>query len=362
MSVLMQAKDRILAFVESCRVDDAGRYRYSPRSSTPVLYASCYAAMTRSLLGDLDRLTASQRQTWIDYLQSHQDDDGLFRDDVIFGQGWYADDPLWCGRSHLTCHVIIALTCLGGVAKKPFAWLKSFDDIEAFLASREWGANVACSGNEIMNVGTLLQYARDQQHDDRAADKVERLLHWLSQTGVNPQTGLWGALDVDRPKERSELVQAAYHWWTLFFYDAVPIPYMDRAIDVLLAMQNPLGGFGWGVHNWQTPLHSSACEDIDSIEPLVRCLNLTSYRREEILAVLRRAESWVATNQADDGGFVFMRDVPFEYGHPAMSTGPGEGAMFPTWFRTLCLAYVDRALGGPTWTIIRCPGYQFWSA
>jgi len=195
-----------------------------------------------------------------------------------------------------------------------------------------------------------------------AGDAIQRLLRWLNDAGVDPATGLWGPFDQSDPKQRSEQVQAAYHWWALYFYDGVPIPYLDRAIDSLLAMQNPLGGFGCGVHNGQTPFHSSACEDIDSIDPLVRCSRLTTYRRAEIHNALRRAEAWVRTNHMADGGFVFMRDVPFEYGHTALFSDAGEGAMFPTWFRALSLAYVDQALAGPTWTWIRCPGYQFFSA
>ena len=70
--------------------------------------------MTRSLYNDLGALSDAERRSWIDYFNQHQDADGLFRDPAIVDQGWYKGDPFWCGRPHLTCHVIIALTCLGG--------------------------------------------------------------------------------------------------------------------------------------------------------------------------------------------------------------------------------------------------------
>jgi hypothetical protein len=138
-------------------------------------------------------------------------------------------------------------------------------------------------------------------------------------------------------------------------------------VDTVLATQNPVGGFGWGIHNPEQPFRSSACEDIDSIDPLARMCRLTSYRRDEVFGVLRRAADWVLTNRAPDGGFVFTRDRFFDYGHPEFTAEAGQGSMFPTWFRTLSLAMVGKALpDGPPgeypWHFVDCPGYQFWRA
>ena len=357
-------------FIEQQRtrgVEPYGRYRYSAACGLPTLYSSCYAAMARHLLGDLDDLAAADRAAWVAYLTAHQDEDGLFRDPVIFGQGWYAGDPLWCGRPHLTCHVITALACLGVTAPKPLRWLAPWldpDSLVHWLEARDWGERVAWTGNEIMNVGTLLQYARDFQNDTPAGRAVAVLLEWLSANHVNPATGVWGAVNTGDPKWRSHAVQAAYHWWPLFFYDGAAVPHMDRAIDTVLATQNPLGGFGWGVHNSQAPFMSSACEDIDSIDPLCRMTALTAYRRADVRAALLKAADWVLGNRSPDGGFVFIRDLPFEYGHPEMRSEAGQGAMFPTWFRLLSLALIgttlrDHPLGRIPWRFVDCPGMQF---
>jgi len=365
---ILELKNHVLGFMAAHRAGDAGPFRYAAGCAAPTLYASTYAAMARHLLGDLQGLPAGEREAWVAYLQDHQDDDGLFRDPVIFDQGWYQNDPLWCGRPHLTCHVIKALACLGAVAAKPIAWLEPWRDPDAlvrWLEARDWGEQVAWTGNEIMNVGVLLQYARDFHNDHRAGRAVATLLEWLAAHHVNPATGVWGAVDVADPIWRSHAVQAAYHWWPLFFYDGVRIPHLERAIDTVLATQNPLGGFGCGVHNPGEPFMSSACEDIDSIDPLCRMAPLTDYRRPDIEAALRRAADWVLTNQMPDGGFVFIRNQPFEYGHSQMRGGAGEGAMFPTWFRLLSLALIGKALPGHAlgrmpWRFLRCPGMQFW--
>jgi len=338
-----------------------GRYRYSPAVDAPTLYSSTYAAMVLSMSG----LEPDGREAWAAYLNAHQDDDGLYRDPVIFDQGWYTGDPLWCGRAHLTCHVLSALACLGATAARPLTWLDPWrdpDGLVRWLEARDWGERVSWTGNEIMNVGTLLQYARDFHNDDRAGCAVAALLEWLGRHHVNPETGVWGDLDTNEPIPRSHAVQAAYHWWPLFFYDDVPVPHTERAIDTVLATQNPEGGFGWGVHNPDEPFKSSACEDIDSIDPLCRMMGVTDYRRDDIAAALERAADWVMTNQTGDGGFVFVRDRAFEYGHPQLRGEKNRGAMFPTWFRLLSLAMIGRALpahplGRIDWRFIRFPAW-----
>jgi hypothetical protein len=53
------------------------------------------------------------------------------------------------------------------------------------------------------------------------------------------------------------------------------------------------------------------------------------------------------------------------YGHENMFSGVNESALFPTWFRTLSLAYLGKVLpesnvGRFHWQFNDCPGYQFW--
>ena len=180
-----QLKTKTLSYIESMRLPGApyGRYLYAEGMAIPVLYASTYAAMTRHLYGDLQGLGDRERREWIGYLQSHQDDDGLFRDPAIYNQQMYEGDPEWCGRRHLSCHVVTALACLGVVAEKPQQWLDPFCEpggIERWLESRDWAKKPDFVGNEVMNVGALLQYARDFQGHPKAGDAVRRQLMWLN--------------------------------------------------------------------------------------------------------------------------------------------------------------------------------------
>ena len=366
----MNLREATLDFINSNHITSqgVGVYKYSQSVSLPTLYSSCYAAKTRSLYSDLDTLSCDEKKQWASYLNSFQDDDGLFRDPLIYNHGWYMGDPLWCGRPHLTCHVINALTCLGAVADKPMSFLDRYicpDSLVEWLKSRNWVDEIAYCGNEIMNIGTLLQYVRDFQGNDKAGNAVAVMLEWLCENHINPDNGVWGCFDLTDPVNRSNAVMAAYHWWPLFFYDDYPVPYMDRAIDTIIDTQNPNGGFGWGIHNPEEPFISSACEDIDSIDPLARLMQKTNYRRDDIILTLEKAVDWVLKNHMPDGGFVFMLDRPFEYGHPQLNGDKNTGAMFPTWFRTLALAILGKVLplspvGSYPWNFIRCPGFQFW--
>ncbi|MCC7086171.1 MAG: hypothetical protein IT427_14305 [Pirellulales bacterium] len=367
---MTEIRTRTLKFIESMRLAGTpyGQYRYASDITKPTLYSSTYAAMTRHLYRDLESLSATGRTQWIEYLQSHQDDDGLFRDPLIFNEGWYKDDPEWCGRRHLSCHVVIALTCLGAVARKPMRFLDPFlrpGGLVSWLESRDWSKRPDFVGNEVFNVGTLMQYARDFQGNKACAEAMDEMLDWMSDHHVIARTGLWGGLNMDDPREQSRAVMGAYHFWLLYFYDGVPIPHPDRAIDSCLEIQNEAGGFGQGVHNPGNPLNSSACEDIDSIDPLARLMTENAYRREDIRGALKRGLTQVLSNQVADGGFVFMRNCRFSYGHSYLTSAASQGAMFPTWFRTLTLAYLGKALpdslvGDFDWELCSCPGVQFW--
>jgi len=334
-----------------------GSYRYAYSQSVPVLYASTYAAMARHLYGDLENLSDDQRKQWLKYFSLHQDDDGLFKDPQVANKMAESED--WWGWRHLTLQVAISITALGGIVARPFTFLDPFLDADyliSWLKSRDWERRPDFVSNEVQNIGTMLQYARDFHKDDQAGRIVECLLDWLERN-QDPCNGLWGG-PCNTPVLLSRGLQTGYHLWLLFFYDRRPIRFLERIIDSVLATQNKLGGFG-------VNLDSSACEDIDSIDPLVRLSFLTDYRSDELKDALYSAIPWVLTNMNDDGGFVFTRGESFIYGHEKMSSIIDESAMFPTWFRTLSLAYLAQALPGSAigkfnWRFVDCPGLQFW--
>ena len=331
-------------------------YYHSASVNKCTLYSSIYAVSVRHLLNGL-QLSDPRKNEWAEYIQSFQCDDGLWRDPAVANEIAEIED--WWGWRHLTCHALIALTALGSVAKNRFKVLEPFYEdgfIEKWLESKDWEGKADSVSNEILNYGTLLQYARDFHNDRRAKKTLTEMYDWLD-LHQESKTGLWGPSPIDK-RSLSIGVQTAYHIWLLYFYDKRQIRYIERGTDSCLATQNKVGGFG-------VELNSSACEDIDSIDPLVRSYFLTDYRRDDIKKALTKAYKWVLVNMNEDGGFVFKRGEPLIYGHKLLSSKADESAMFPTWFRTLSLAYLSKVIDAPelkkiNWNFVDCPGYQFW--
>ena len=351
-------KTRTLSFVKNMKVgENVGVYRYSHSATQPTLYSSAYACMLRSLYADLKELSETEKQIWVGYFDSFQSpDDGLFRDPVVLNDIY--EDSDWWGARHLVLHLMIAYTALGARPKHKLRYLEPFCDqdyLEKLIASRDWRQYIPGDDdidNRIMNIGAALQYSRDV-FDDQRAGKALKLLLNLLQDRINPDTGLWGPSSLNDPVIRSRAVQFAYHLLCLFTYDNREIKWKEKIINNVLDTQNMLGGYG-------VDLNSSACEDIDSIEMIIRLSSRTDYRKSDIEVSLKRVFPWILANMNKDGGFVFKRSARFVYGHEEMSSDKSESNMFATWFRALSLVYLLKYLDIPNeYVIDRCPGYQF---
>jgi hypothetical protein len=349
-------------FVENLQVKDApaGRFLYSLHGTAPILYASVYGALLYGLLSKVDDLTVDDRQEWIDYINSFQCEDGLYRDPLV--ENDIAERIDWWGWRHLSAHVVSALTALGGKTRCPFHFL-SFLYIPGqayrWISELPWNESPADVSNTVMNYGVLLQYERDVYSNEKASAALAELFEFLEKA-ICPETGLWGNAQPGDQQGHSYAVQTSYHFWNLYFYDQHPIPYITKAIDSCLATQNNYGGF-------KINYNSSACDDIDSIDPLCRFYFLTNYRHADIELCLMNALKWVSVNQMSDGGFVFRRFEQFKYGHELMDTKPEESSIFATWFRMLSIAYINQVLSFSASAIdlklkLLCPGYQFWNS
>jgi hypothetical protein len=332
-------------------------YRYSSSCTKPTLYASAYACMTLSLLGELDKLSEEEKNEWGKYFDSFQRaQDGLFYDNAVHNELY--NDTDWWGARHLALHMISAYTDLGVKPKFRFKFLEQYylsGSIRKWLDSFDWGAPTIGVGdvdNKIMNIGCLLQYQRDAWGDGGGASAVDELKSYLK-VKLNPSSGMWGGFDLKNKDQQSRAVQFAYHLFPIFFYDNDFDFDIENIVNTVLATQNKYGGYG-------VKPNSSACEDIDSIDILIRLHPFCSrFLQGRIDASIRRAFNWVALNQVNDGGFVFRLNEPFVYGSRETSSLANAGAMLPTWFRTLSLAYMTRHLhASHHFKLTNCPGYE----
>lgn len=346
-------KEKTLSFVNEMSCSDGHIYKYAPSCHKPNIYSSTYACLLLSLYGEIDKLSENEKLNWISYFDSFQKADGFFYDESICNEIY--DNTDWWGKRHLLPHIIMAYTALGTKPKYEFTWLKdcySPHKLDELIANVNWNSAIMDDtdiDNKIMNIGVCLQYQRDFRNDEEADAAIKYLKEKLLER-INPATGFWGNYNLSNKAELARMIQFSYHLQRLFFYDKYKFLNAERMIDLILKSQNAYGGFA-------VQLNSSACADIDAINPLIYLSKETDYRKKEIEAALQRAFIFVLSNQNPDGGFVFKRDAPFYYGANEMSSQKNESAMFPTWFRTLCLAYMCDYLNCGSFNIIKCPGY-----
>lgn len=346
-----------LDYAASMRLEQNGRfigYRHSAATRKPVLYATIAALLLKHLYSERDDRIDRE----LDLLRGFQSDDGLFRDPVI--ECPLADSEDWWGWRHLTLHALMTLALYDSPAKREISYLASRfgnkDRFREYLDLRDFGSRAAWTSNQLQNFGVMLQYAHDFQNSTDAAQWIDVLFDVID-AKQDPHTGLYGHR-FDSPADLSNGVQAGYHFWLLAFYDQRPIPHLEPIIDRLLKTQNTLGGFGV---QW----NSSACEDIDSIDPLARFTRLTNHRADDIQSALKRAIPAILNNLNPDGGWVFRRHEPLTVVHKQMHSAANQSNLFYTWFRTLGLAYCLNALTDPPqelrydWNFARAPGHQF---
>ena len=349
------AAEGVLRFVDLCHLPRSGPfcYGYTADAETPLLYCSSYAAMVRDLTSDFDASSDAEKAAWIDYFNSFLGDDGLYRDpafglpDDLSGArfapnaGWDGGIAGW-GWWHMTNHIYCALDSLGGVASRPVQLLEDFYTgrvrLETWLEERDW--NVAWAvGNEVLNLGTFLLYARDFHNESRAADLVVRLFDWLD-AHQDQATGFWGTDCHTRPGKLHAMC-GAYHEYILYVYDGRPILHLEQAVDTTLSLQNAQSG-GFALDGT-----SGACEDIDAAFILANSYHLQDYRRADIEASLAHVLGTVLEHQNPDGGLVYLRGRDYEYGHPLMRSRADQSALFPSWFRLLSIALINQLIPHP---------------
>lgn len=345
-------RDGCLSYVESLAEPDGVRFRYAASVKKPVLYGSMYALLVYSLFGRIESLSQSRRACWKAYFDAHQDPDtGLFYDPAL-DTPHYRNGDSW-GDRHLAAHMVLAYAALGERPPHKFGFLAKYntpEKIRTWLEHLRVSMDFVYASNQIMNIGTLLQYQRDFFGDADLQPAVDELFRYMS-AGLDPHTGLWWGGELRTKRALSNAVQGAYHIHTLYLYDKVDLPHKDKMIENVLKTQNELGGFG-------VQLNSTGCEDIDSIFPL--CAYGVGVRGEkQVRETLLMAHRWVLSHRNADGGLAWVRDRPYEYGHPLLASCRDESNLFGTWFRCLSLAYLVKFCDMPNeFHINRCPGYE----
>lgn len=330
-------------------IEDKRRIGYfSNKSKETTLYTYVYYVMICGLLGkvinDCDEIKKR--------ILNSQCEDGLFYDEKLMniqylkGEGW--------GARHLMPHIIIALERLRCVPNYDIKYLAPFHSYKMtydIMNSLDM-EHIWVTSNYVMNTGVMLQYERDILNGKNANEGVNAIENFLMNNMRNSDS-MWFCKNKSNIPQNYEVVRGAYHLFPILLYDNITIPNPENVIDRILSLQNKYGGFDYRKN-------SSACEDIDAIEPLIRFSIITNgYRKNEVESVLKKALIWIASNQMQDGGFVFRKGENFNYGHENISSGINESNMFATWFRLLCVCYIYDYLTCTKGRYVRVPGYEY---
>ena len=329
---------KVLEFVQQCRLN-ADDWKFASTPGGPeTLYASSFACMLYHYLGQLNNLTATQKQNWANYINSWQDPKtGLFLGPELeegnLQSTKHSPEHL---AHHLLAHVLPALEILGAKPSCPLHFGHQFLDLnflDKWLAERDW-KKVWLEGNNLLFVGQFLIFLRDKEMISSASEALDAYFSWLDKE-IDPNTGLWGTNGYCGLEAG---LYGGYHQLLVYYYENHPITSPERLVDIALSMQNSDGSF-------DPSGRGSACQDIDAIDILVNLYKLENYRRPQIRLALRKAVKQVLNMQMPDGGFVNRLNEPFTHmGMQSTSSAKNQSNMFPTWFRVHSLAVISEIL------------------
>lgn len=324
-------------YFNTLQISGSPAYKYCNFSNTKSLYPTLFAVSTYSLIDRLKFLSKQERLAISEYIKSHQRADGLFWEESF--SKLHDVDQDWWGPRHLSLLAVNALTVLGSKPSKRMKFLDEFiknaTNLDWLGEKEDWRSFEIMQGdvdNKIWNIGGLLQY----QIDVNDCQKSERALFLLKdelRCRINSITGIWGPDSFKSSWELSRSIQFAYHLLPLFTKVGDFEFNHEKIVNIALESQNKFGGFG-------IQPNSSACEDIDSIEILIRFHPYVSqFTKKRIERSLIKAFKWILANQNLNGGMNFRMYSSFQYGTDDFIEAAGASSSFATWFRTLALAY-----------------------
>lgn len=350
-------KNAIIKYLDILKHNKYYEYRFSIKQKEPDLYSSVYAILILGLLGEVDNMNPYEKKKWANYLLSFQNQDGLFRDSRL-NSNLSGSCHYW-GWHHLAPHMIIALDYLGAIAKYDFnIILNNFKNqsMSSWLENRNWSSDYLTVSNEIMNIGVMLQYSRDNFLNKKASALVEELKTWLIRNKRDSNTSLWGYNTNHSIYDISKAIKAAYHIIPLFYYDKEENKInIKNILKYTIKTQNKYFSFS-------PNYFSDACEDMDS-SYILSILKIDDDKiNNKIKYALKKYLDMVFINFNKDGGFVFRRLNSFQYAdQPLLSSLKNQSNIFGTWFRLLSIAYCCKYLNvDNNFKFSNVPGYQFY--
>lgn len=233
----------------------AGQYARKPGETVPELYGTTDMACILYSLGKLN-LTEQQRSEWIAAIQSFQNPE----------TGYLIEKSPTHDKLHNTAFALAALNLLDATPKHPLTFATEFKDIKSFLATIDWEKNVYVDSHKGAGVGAIYALA-PELHDPKWFDAYFAECDSL----FDPNNGMMGKKKP--PGGDSDQIGGTFHYSFIYNHFNRKMPYPEKRIDSIIALQQPDRYWRADNHLWLT---------LDAIYLLTRTLRHRAYRVEDV--------------------------------------------------------------------------------
>lgn len=284
----------------------AGDYARRVGDNTRELYGIADMAC---ILYTIDELhpTESERQEWLEGLQSFQDP----------GSGYLIALTASLSKVHNTAFAIGAMNLFEenlSNGKRPehrLRFARNFDaaeSMERYVGSLNWETNVYESGENSIGLASAFANVTDTVGPEWFA--------WLMNyfdTRFDPNNGMLGQ---DKPSGGdTDQIGGTFHFAFFWEYFGRQMPFSDQRVDAILGLQGPTEIWA-GDNPWWMPF--------DSIYMLSRVASYSDYRKEDIRNSVQRAVE-VCYERAMDQA---CRETDFYYPELGVHTLTGAISLF----------------------------------
>lgn len=341
MSFLKSGKKiqkKVLKYCNSMKGDKTGHYKYSA-NCPETLWASAFAALILSFIGELEKMSESKKNSWIKYIQSFQDKKtGFFLDSKFKDKDKksliHSNELLF---AHSSTFIMGALVLLGGKPLYPINWVHRFRNpvkMQEWIETRPWEISPWLVGNWSYDMGCAMGMDYLVTEDDRNLEAMNAYFGWYDRHQLK-ETGWW---DLSSKAPVSEQQYGGYHTLMVYRMFDRSVPMAERMIESSLSLQSSDGMFVRGEGG-------GCCEDMDVIDTLVSLGLVMDHKQKEIKEALLKAFLPILSKQNFDGGFYDnLRGGRAEFGWRLCSAGLGASDLCSTLFQCFSIALIGEFL------------------
>jgi len=282
------------------RASGKSGFRFSETATQTSIMSTAMAVLVFELFR---KLPVPDQELWKAFLLSAQDSEtGLFLDPLLTPADLKTGSPGEEYIHHQTTYFALhALDALNSHSSSPLSFTQPYMEkahMEKWLESLDW-TKPWFSSNWIMFLASAIIFQGLVDSSVTHLSWINHLLDWLD-AHQDSQTGFWGSLP-GVPAEHA--MAAAYHFLPFYLWAGRRFRFAEQIIDSTLSLQGEDGLF-----------HSSkggdSCLDVDALDILVKCMQLTDHRSEVVEKAVDRIFIGLADNQDEAGGFCRARFRP----------------------------------------------------